>query len=149
MFDSLSHHRSNLHAAEEKLKNARVALYEHENRAKPCEKCAMDTETGYGKAWHCDYYHTLQNRIEKYGREVDRCRAAVRDVEEKMRKDLKVGDPVVALRNILEGGGSPGNPNAVFPDPQYIHGAKGDHGEVIHIDQRGHCLLYTSDAADE
>ncbi len=98
----------------------------------------MDAETGYGKAWHCDYYHTLQNRIEKYGREVDRCRAAVRDVEEKMRKDLKVGDPVVALRNILEGGGSPGNPNAVFPDPQYIHGAKGDRGEVIHIDQRGY-----------
>ena len=70
MFNEEAHYRGSLRDAEEKLKNARHAMYEHTHKKKPCGKCAEAKETGYGRAWHCDYFHTLENRIEKYERAV-------------------------------------------------------------------------------
>jgi hypothetical protein len=51
-------------------------------------------------------------------------------------KTFKVGEKVVALHNIVEGGaGTKGNPDAPFlrddeADPSYIHAFKGDEGVV-------------------
>ena len=81
MFDKESHYRGVLGSAEEKLRNAQRALYEHTHRKKPCENCAEAEETGYGRAWHCDYYHTIQNRIEKYSQNVQHAKADLRRVQ--------------------------------------------------------------------
>jgi hypothetical protein len=83
MFDDEMHHRGALRDAEEKLKNARRAMHEHTTKKKPCEKCAEAEETGYGRAWHCDYYHTLDNRIEKYERAVRDARSSLYRLKEK------------------------------------------------------------------
>jgi hypothetical protein len=70
MFNEEAHYKGSLRDSEEKLRNARHAMHEHTHKKKPCGKCAEAEETGYGRAWHCDYYHTLENRIEKYERAV-------------------------------------------------------------------------------
>lgn len=46
---------------------------------------------------------------------------------------LHVGDWVVAIRPVTEDGEPPGDENAVFPDPQYIHAVMGQMGMVVHV----------------
>ena len=44
------------------------------------------------------------------------------------------GTRVQALETITEGGQGPGDPQAEFPRPDYIHALKGDEGVIMGID---------------
>ena len=48
----------------------------------------------------------------------------------------KIGQLVVATKEITESGEGPGSNTAVFPEHNYIHAIKGDVGEVVDLDNR-------------
>ena len=92
IWDEVGHYRSILRAEEEKLKNAHHAMHEHTHKKKPCEKCAEAEESGYGKAWHCDYYHKITERIHAREGDVSRARRDLREAEKKKAEREKAND---------------------------------------------------------
>lgn len=53
-----------------------------------------------------------------------------------------VGTQVKAKRQITESGLLPGDVNATFPDPSYIHAEVGESGTVVHADTSGHTVRW-------
>ena len=52
-------------------------------------------------------------------------------------EELKVGNTVRAIKRITEGGGkgNPGDPDAKFPDRNYIHAEPGELGTIEHLEE--------------
>jgi len=48
----------------------------------------------------------------------------------------RIGQRVVATKEITESGNGPGSKNAIFPEHNYIHAIKGDIGEIVDLDHR-------------
>jgi len=55
----------------------------------------------------------------------------------------RIGQLVVATKEITESGDCPGSKTAVFPEHNYIHALKGDVGEVVDLDNRQGMWLAT------
>lgn len=61
-----------------------------------------------------------------------------------MTRNYTEGMRVVATRRVTEGGDKhyKGDGSAAFPDPDYIHAERGDHGTVEYVDEDGYPTVF-------